>query len=463
MSAFIIKRLLWGIPTLLVIFLLCFAMLNRAPEEAVNTYMSNNLEGVKALENVTEYEYYYIQSVRKLELDKPAFYFTLTNKARPEFIDTIDYLPQKKLAENLCLHVARKQRVGQYFSTIDQLSKKLSNQEISQKAELLRALFLAKSDAAHSPQLDSLALKMESPALQAEINTITSLQKEFAAAKPNADMLIPVIRWNGTDNRFHRMITRIFSNEKNISLIDSRPVWKKIREALGYTLSVNLLAFVLSVLVSYRLAIWLNLNAGRTRARITGGLLFVMYTMPAFWVGSMLLMFFSSSTYSSLLNWFPPGGVGDPGPTDGFLDVLGVRLYHYILPVFCISYPVIVFLTTHLRDGIAETSGEQWAVTARAKGLDEGTTLKKHVLVNAVFPYITLLGNMIPSIFAGSVIIEVLFNIPGAGRLAYQSIISRDWPVLFNIILISGIVTVLAQILTDVVYASLDPRIKHNR
>lgn len=462
MSAFIIKRLLWGIPTLLVILLLCFLLLDHSPGKAVDTYMSNNFEGVKSMENIEEYEYYYIQSVKKLGLDKPAFYFTLTNRAMLDTIGRITFLPKKAQAEKLSATSGNKKAVGEYFHTIDYLLnqvRRLTDTVFVQKNELTRELYNAKKDAAYSDNLEKISQTIDDKNIASQLENLLEQQKYFARTKPSASLLIPAIKWNGTDNRFHLMLTRLFSGEKNISLIDSRPVWLKIRESLRFTLAINLLAFILSVFVSYKLAIWLSMNAGRRVARSVNSLMFVLYTMPAFWVGSMLLMFFSSSTYGSMLNWFPPGGVGDIGQGDNFFEIVGIRLHHYLLPVICISYPVIVFLTTHLKDSIKDASGNQWAVTARAKGLSEVSTIKRHVLRNAIFPYITLLGNIIPSIFAGSVIMEVLFNIPGMGRLAYQSIISRDWPVLFNIILISGIITVLAQILTDILYAWLDPRI----
>jgi peptide/nickel transport system permease protein len=102
----------------------------------------------------------------------------------------------------------------------------------------------------------------------------------------------------------------------------------------------------------------------------------------------------------------------------------------------------------------------QFVITAKSKGLSNKMVLKKHVLVNAIFPFISLLGGIIPSLFAGSVVIEVLFNVPGMGRLAYQSILSHDWPVLFGIVLLSGIITIISQILVDILYHYFDPRIK---
>ncbi|HMX85270.1 MAG TPA: hypothetical protein PKD14_04990, partial [Saprospiraceae bacterium] len=289
MSAFIIKRLLWGIPTLLVILLLCFLLLDHSPGKTVDTYMSNNFEGVKSMENVEEYEYYYIQSVKKLGLDKPAFYFTLTNRAMLDTIGRITFLPKKTQAEKLSATSGNKKAVGEYFHTIDYLLnqvRRLTDTVFVQKNELTRELYNAKKDADYSEKLEQISQTIDDKNIASQLKNLLEQQKYFARNKPSASLLIPAIKWNGTDNRFHLMLTRLFSGEKNISLIDSRPVWLKIRESLRFTLAINLLAFILSVFVSYKLAIWLSMNAGRRVARSVNSLMFVLYTMPAFWVGS---------------------------------------------------------------------------------------------------------------------------------------------------------------------------------
>ncbi len=467
MSDFIIKKLLWGIPTLLVIFLLCFLLLDHDPEKTVSTYMSNHYEGIKVLENVEEYERYYIQTVKKLGLDKPAFYISITSKEYPDTLNKIYFLPQKSLAIKLINRTGNWPVVKQYFDTIDRglnLCLHTDRNKFSGRENLKQTLFTSKYDVSTSEEL--LNYQKDS-AIGIELkNTLQSLmvqQKSFEKVSPKLSLLMPAIKWNGIDCRFHRLFADYFSNKQNISLIDSRPVWAKIKESLKFTLSINLLAILISTFISIRLGLFLSLNQGRKVADFIGSIMFVLYTMPAFWVGSLLLVFFTSSSYGSFLNLFPVGGVGDISVSNNFFEIIAIRFYHFILPIICLSYPVIVFLTTHLRDSMMEVSKSQFRITALAKGLTPKVVLRNHVLKNAIFPFITLLGNIIPSLFAGSVIIEVLFNIPGMGRLAYQSIISRDWPVLFNIILLTGSITIISQILVDIIYSWLDPRIKLNK
>ena len=180
MSAFIIKRLLWGIPTLLVILLLCFLLLDHSPGKAVDTYMSNNFEGVKSMENVEEYEYYYIQSVKKLGLDKPAFYFTLTNRAMLDTIGRITFLPKKAQAEKLSATSGNKKAVGEYFHTIDYLLnqlRRLTDTVFVQKNELTRELYNAKKDADYSEKLEQISQTIDDKNIASQLKNLLEQQK----------------------------------------------------------------------------------------------------------------------------------------------------------------------------------------------------------------------------------------------------------------------------------------------
>ena len=464
MSVFIIKRLLWVVPTLLIIFIICFSLLSYAPQQEVDTYMVNNFGGIKGLEDVEKYEEYYCQSVKKLGLNKPLFYFTVTSQPSPDTLENICFLPQKQLSLDLLNRTGKWETVDAYFGKVEEALQILSSSEHPSpgfQSKLAGEIFNCKISVRSSDIIDDYVNSHRGQDRLARVLTdIRSMQDRFKDVKPSANLLIPEIRWNGTNCRFHRMLSGMFSYEKNISLIDSQPVWQKISKSLGFTLVINLLTLIFSIWVSIRLALWLSANLNSQKERIIRAILFVCYTLPAFWIGSLSLIYLTNSSYGSLLNIFPPGGVGDVSESDNIFTLIGIRMYHFILPVLCMSYPVIAYLTTHLRDSLSDTFKSPFMLTAISKGLKRKDALQKHGLKNAIFPFISLLANAIPSLIAGSVIIEVLFNIPGMGRLAYQSVTARDWPVLFNIIFLTGTLTVLTQIILDILYANLDPRIK---
>ena len=439
-------------------------MLSHAPEQEVDTYMANNLEGIKGLENVKEYERYYCQAAKKLGLNEPQFYFEITTFVSPDTLYKICYLPQQNLAVDILNKTGKWHLVQNYFNDINQaleLAIALEKNTNQTQNKLVQEIFRCKSSIDVSDLIRNYIHRHDSSdALRKRLLLIDQTQESFKTSGPDTRLLLPKLKWNGVNCRFHKVLTNLFSPQNNLSLIDSRPVWKKIREALGFTLMINLLALLISILVSIKLGLWLSLVLKSKKEKIISGILFVLYTLPAFWVGALCLIYLTSSGYGKIFNIFPAGGVGDVSGDDNIFKIMIIRLYHFALPVICISYPVIAYLTTHLRDGIAETAKSQFMTTALSKGLIKRDALKKHVLKNAVFPFISLLGNVVPSIFAGSLIVEVLFNIPGMGRLAYQSVTSHDWPVLFNIIFLTGIITIIGQIILDVIYAMLDPRIK---
>lgn len=466
MLSFIFRRLLWGIPSLLAVFCLCFLMLDSKPEQMIDTYLGNNIEGSKGTDNIKQYEEYYCQASKKLGYDKPSFYFSISNVAEPDTLQRICYLPQRILAKKLLEQSGNWPAVQAYFNSIDVAFNYLASHpfsDLNASKYLQSEIFSLKSDF-HLPEIIAQYASTDSlddhlKAILLEINhKHLQVQNSFA----NKSMLIPRFQWNGADNRFHKMFTSIFSKKENISLVDSRPAWDKISEALSITLSINFVSIIIALLLAVWLAIRLNMISNPQISKSIEIIIFALYTIPAFWVGSLFLTFFSNASYSPYLNWFPVGGLGDISGSTHIFEIFLIRLQHLILPIFCVAYPATVYLTLHLRDSLSLNMKKQYLLTALSKGMTRKDALKKHVLKNSIFPIISILGHIIPSLFAGSVVIEILFNLPGMGRLAYQSIISRDWPVFFDIIFISGLITILAQILVDIAYQLLDPRIKLN-
>jgi peptide/nickel transport system permease protein len=135
-------------------------------------------------------------------------------------------------------------------------------------------------------------------------------------------------------------------------------------------------------------------------------------------------------------------------------------LWHLVLPVTCLTYGGLAYLSRLARSGILEVIREDYIRTARAKGLKERVVIYKHALRNALLPIVTLLAFLLPGMFGGSVIIESIFSIPGMGQLSFEAVLSRDYPVIMAIVTISAMLTLVGLLLSDILYAALDPRIK---
>ncbi len=468
MTAFIFRRVLIAIPTVFIVLIVCFFLSKQVPGDEVAIYNGNNIEGSGSIKNdPLAYEESYKRSCLQLGLNKPLFYWSLLTMAHPDTLDRIVFLPKKKLAIHYIALCGNWPLVQSYFNAIDAAQTKVkalpdSLQNLKQSLQSWLSNRKVSADTSH--QNTSLIADNKNMALKQidlDIATITQLQRKILTTNPEIDLLLPKLKWNGANNQFHYWLSSLFTGKNNVSLIDSRPVGAKVKEALKWTLSINLIALIISILLSIKLGKYLGRNSGSRREKLISNILFSAYTLPGFWIGSLCIVFLTNSEYGQWLNIFPASGVGEWDSSSSLIGNLLNLLYHFLLPVFCLSYPAIAYLTAHIRDGVIDVMKEPYFITAIAKGLSKKEAVKEHGIKNAIFPLISLMGGILPSLISGSVIIEVLFNIPGMGRLIYNSILSRDWPVVFQVVFITACIVILAQILVDILYRMFDPRIKY--
>jgi peptide/nickel transport system permease protein len=189
---------------------------------------------------------------------------------------------------------------------------------------------------------------------------------------------------------------------------------------------------------------------------VGNGLSLILYSMPYFVIGMLLLVVFSTG-----LNWFPASGMLTLGavyenPIDRFLDFLG----HFILPLTTVAIGLIGQYSILMRSSVIETLGEDYVTTARAKGLTDTRVLRRHALPNAMLPAVTLIAINLGYVIAGAITVEVVFNWPGLGTLTVDALEARDYPVLQGSFLLLSITVVFANLIADMAYAYLDPRVR---
>jgi ABC-type dipeptide/oligopeptide/nickel transport system permease component len=254
------------------------------------------------------------------------------------------------------------------------------------------------------------------------------------------------------------------------SLQQHRPVSDLIAEALPVTLLLNLV----SIPLVYGTGIITGIFAARRRGslydNVTGITQLGTWSVPTIWAGVMLIGLLANREYLKL---FPTSGLHDAdsllmpflphytadGWNRGWLLDTG---WHLVLPVICLSYGGSAFLMKLTRGSVLENLGADYVRTARAKGLDEGTILYRHVFSNSLLALITVAANILPALLGGSIIVETIFSIPGMGRLGVESVQFRDREVVLAVTLIGGIVGLLSQILRDILYAMADPRVRYD-
>ena len=254
--------------------------------------------------------------------------------------------------------------------------------------------------------------------------------------------------------RFTRWLGRVARFDLGESFVDHRPVTTRIREALPYTLLLNGLALVLTLGIAIPLGVYSGGRAEGTFDRASAVLLFALYSMPAFWAALLL-----QALFSVRLRWLPLfGTVSDAAPSG--LPGLADRAAHLVLPIVCLTYGSLAFVARLVRAGVAEAVTQDYVVAARARGASRRRALWGHALPNALLPLITLLGLILPALLSGSVIVERIFAWPGLGRLYFDSILSRDYPVILGLSLLGALATLACTLAADVAAAAADPRVR---
>jgi len=241
------------------------------------------------------------------------------------------------------------------------------------------------------------------------------------------------------------------------SIKHHRPVIELIKERLPITLTLNVLAFVIIYTVSLPLGVLAAVRHRRFFDRVSSVVLFMLWSLPVMWVGQMLIGYFCGPTFKQ---WFPPAGLSSNyADTLPFFPWLADRLWHLVLPVFCLTYTGFAYLTKQVRAGMLDSLRADYVRTARAKGLSNTVVVFRHALRNSIIPVITIMATLLPAMLGGSVIIESIFSVPGMGLLAFEAVTTRDYNVVMAVATMGGVLNLLGLLLGDIAYAIADPRI----
>ena len=256
-------------------------------------------------------------------------------------------------------------------------------------------------------------------------------------------------------------LNRIVTLDFGDSIKFNRPVWDVIVERIPVSLKLALTAVILAYLVSIPLGIF---SASHQYSKTDAGmtlLLFILYSLPPFWVATMLIVFLGGGDFFDL---FPVFGLASISAAKmGFWGRFWDTAWHLALPIFCMTYASLAVLSRYMRTSMLEVIRQDYITTARAKGLSENKVIFKHALRNSLIPIITLLSGILPRIVGGSIIIETIFTIPGMGRLAWEAILARDYPLIMAELTIVSFLTLFGILLSDILYSVVDPRIAFER
>jgi peptide/nickel transport system permease protein len=244
--------------------------------------------------------------------------------------------------------------------------------------------------------------------------------------------------------QFGRFVFNAVQGDFGLSIRSKRPVVMEIRDNIGSTVQLAFAGLTLAALIGMTLGVFAALK--QYSWFDSGSMVFALVgvSMPSFWLGLLLIF-----TFSLRVRWFPATGGGD--------------LQHLVLPALTLGLGASAIIARLVRSSMLEVMRQEYVTTARAKGLAEKWVIIRHALKNALIPVVTILGLQFGQVLAGTVVIETVFGRPGIGRLLVDGIIAKDFPVVQAVVLIVATTYVTVNLIVDLIYGVLDPRIRYVR
>ncbi|MDD2869211.1 ABC transporter permease [Neomegalonema sp.] len=255
-------------------------------------------------------------------------------------------------------------------------------------------------------------------------------------------------------SRLTFMLGRLVQGDFGWSFALNRPIGPAIMERLPNTLQLMGAATGISFLIGSALGLIAGRRPGSWTDRLLSGGSLLLYSVPSFWLGLALSVIFAVR-----LRWFPVSGIETIASGKTGLDRAADVAWHLVLPVAALGMIYLALFLRVMRSGMVEAWGQDYALAARARGVPDRRVALNHAARNALVPLVTMLGLQAGAMLGGSVVIESVFGIPGFGRLAQEAVAGRDAPLLLAVVLVSALMVTLANILTDLAYGALDPRV----
>lgn len=471
MLKYIFKRVLLFIPTLFIISLMTFFLSTNVPGDPVEQMLNSNSETGSSAKAMAA-EKAYIDKRKQLGLDLPTFYFSITNKATPKELYTI---PKKFQRENLTELIDKYgnwNEINAYYNSLKELDIAIGNVEsdsvnadaiIAIKADIQQLLEESDDNVIKTALSDMQSQSKVSDnlsALAAGISKTENLYNDVVKNATTYKELIPDIHWYGFKNQYHQWITKFMKGDFGISYQDEKPVKTVIWEAIRWTVLLSIISIFLTYLIAIPLGIVSAANKGGIKDQTISTTLFILYSLPSFWVATLLIMFFGGGDF---LNIFPSFGVPQSTENMSFFSKFTNYVWHLTLPIICYTYGGLAFISRQMRGAMVNSLSQDYVRTARAKGVDEEKVLWKHAIKNSLLPIITLFANVFPLAISGAVALELIFSIPGMGKTAYEALVARNYPVVYTIVMFSAILTLVGYLVADILYAVVDPRISYNK
>lgn len=464
MRKYIAKRILLIVPTLFAVSLITFYLSSIAPGDPVGMILQNeddNYSGKIKTENN------YREVRHRLGLDLPLFYFSFSTLANNDYLHTISNKTERETLARLIDKYGNRKEISAYYQSLKTLEQAVyrtpNEKDFIQAKQGLQGLIESFDEEAikyHFQQLQIIRGNFALNFLEDKLRETEKNYEQVLQTKTIWKNYVPTIHYYGFNNQYHHWITQFLKGDFGISYHDKRPVASVIWQAMKITLLISIISIILTYLTAIPLGAFSATNKHNAKDKMISTFLFVLFSIPNFWIATLLIIFLGGGDY---LNWFPSYGLSDLSSSASALEKILNNIHHLILPLICWTYPAIAFLSFQMRGGMLNVLNQEYIKTARAKGLPESKVIWKHSFRNSLLPVITLFARVFPLAISGSVILENIFSIPGMGKLAFNALLARDYPIIFSTMMISAMLTVIGFLFSDILYAFVDPRIRYKK
>lgn len=257
--------------------------------------------------------------------------------------------------------------------------------------------------------------------------------------------------------RYIIWLKNLFALDFGLSFTYEEPALEIIVSKFPVSLQFGIISLILSYLICIPLGIIKAIRHGSAFDLATSAILSALYAVPGFMLGLLLLVFFASGQF---FEWFPLGGmISDNYENFTFFEKVRDRVWHFVLPLAAYMVSQFTVLTILMKNSLLEEIKKDYVRTARAKGLSEKKVYFKHAVRNALIPIVTGLGSLLTIFFAGSLLIETIFELDGIGRMSFRAVLERDYNVLMASIFIQSVLMLFGNLISDIAYVVVDPRI----
>jgi len=485
-----------------------FGLSKIAPGDPVELRMSGGMSagdsGLASDKLAGEKQYFEI--ARSLGMHLPTFYASLTSLSMPDTLYKVGRRYEKETLSALVSQYGNWPKISNYYKSLKDLEfRTFDIEKNSTTYESLRSIRETCNELYRESNHDVIVSKLSEmegliaeqqtyqeiiyneldlaedtviskkqflQPLEADISGVLNDYKSVYTETSKIKNYIPWVNWYGFKNQYHRWLFGdkpwfsksddptlnsygFLRGDFGKSLRDGRPVWSVIKEGVGITVFLNIIVFILIYGIGIPLGVLIAIKKDTFFDRFSTIGMFILYSLPSFWIATMAIVFFTNSEYG--MDWFPSFGLAADDAS------IGTKIWHIILPVICMTYGSFAFLSRQMRGGVLDVFNMDYIRTARAKGLSENKVIWKHTFRNSMIPLITMFASLLPAMIGGSLIIEYIFSIPGMGAIAFDSLVSRNWPILFTVVMFASILTLIGILLSDILYSVVDPRISFTK